>query len=109
MTDAAVTVLESGPEQLVLGLSGEVDLDNVAHVEEALHRAIDNRTGAVTLDFAGLEYIDSAGLRCLFTLAHRLDLLQVGLDARVPARSPVRRAMELSGLDRALRLTVAGA
>ena len=60
--------------------------------------AISNQLTAVTLDLSGLEYIDSAGIRVLFTLANRLTILQIALRLVVPDRSPVRKVIDLSGM-----------
>ena len=99
MTTATVHVEQSGPDRVVLRLTGEIDMENAQVVEAELSRAVSNRAVSVTLDCRELGYLDSAGLRILFTFADRLALLQIGLDMLVPPRSPIRRAIELSGLD----------
>lgn len=50
-------------------MAGEMDMDNAAAVEHQILDAISNQLTAVTLDLSGLDYIDSAGLRVLFTSA----------------------------------------
>ena len=47
---------------------------------------------------SGVAYLDSAGLRVLYTLATRLDLLQIGLEVEAPVGSVARHVIELSGL-----------
>lgn len=98
MTEAEVLSEESEPGRLLVRLDGEVDLENVRRVEKRLAEIITNRAVSVTLDLGGLDYLDSAGLRLLFTLADRLQLLQITLDVVVPLSSPARKAVELSGL-----------
>lgn len=99
MTAAEVDLRHTAPGELLITVSGEIDLDNVAEVERELQATIENTTRSVELDLSGLEYIDSAGLRCLFTLSARLELLQVQLCFRVRRTSPARKAIEISGLD----------
>ena len=47
---------------------------------------------------SGLDYIDSAGLRVLFTLGTRLETLQIALQLLVPSESPIRRVIDLAGV-----------
>ncbi|MCE3555395.1 STAS domain-containing protein [Pseudonocardia sp. RS11V-5] len=98
MTELSVDAREPEPGRWEIALAGEVDLDNAGAVEQRLQDLITNRARSVVLDLGGLTYLDSAGLRTLFTLANRLELLQVGLEIVVPADSPVRKAVQLVGL-----------
>lgn len=84
--------------QVQLVVEGEVDLSNAADVEQALLAAIDNKATAVTIDLTGVGYLDSAGLRIVYTLATRLDLLQIELEVVAPVGSVARHVIELSGL-----------
>jgi anti-anti-sigma factor len=98
MTGATVLV---HPDQssVHIVISGEVDLDNVETVEEQLAAAIPNHLASVSLDLTGLGYVDSAGLRILFALAARLDVLQIELQVIAPVGSLSRRVLELSGFE----------
>lgn len=98
MTTATVVVR---PEDACvrIGISGEIDLENAETVEEQLAAAIPNQTTAVVLELASLEYLDSAGLRVLFALAARLEVLQILLRVDVPPGSPARRVLQLSGFE----------
>ena len=98
MTTATVVVR---PEDACvrIGISGEIDLENAGTVEEQLSAAIPNETTSVVLELASLEYLDSAGLRVLFALAARLEVLQILLRVHVPRGSPARRVLQLSGFE----------
>ncbi|GAY08016.1 STAS domain-containing protein [Pseudonocardia sp. N23] len=98
MTEALVTSRETGGGHVEITLSGEIDLQNADTTERRVNDLVANTTESVTVDLSGLDYLDSAGLRLLFALASRLELLQVRLDLRVPPGSVVRRAVDLSGL-----------
>ncbi|MFD2420981.1 STAS domain-containing protein [Amycolatopsis pigmentata] len=91
-------------EAVDIRLSGEIDLANAAAVQNEINAAIDNHVNAVRVDLSDVTYLDSAGLRILFTLAGRLRTLQTTLELVVPSGSPVRRAVELSGLEPFTRL-----
>jgi anti-sigma B factor antagonist len=100
VTEVGIDAREPEPGRWEIALVGEVDLDNTGYVEQRLQDLITNRARSVVLDIGGLDYLDSAGLRALFTLATRLELLQVKLEIVVPADAPVRKAVELVGLGR---------
>ena len=98
MTDATMTVDHESADTVRIALAGEIDMDNARQVEQTIIGAISNQLTAVTIDLSGLAYIDSAGIRVLFTLANRLTILQVALRLVVPEGSPVRKVIELSGM-----------
>lgn len=86
-------------EAVTIRLSGEIDLANAGVVQNQINAAIDNHVNTVRVDLSEVGYLDSAGLRILFTLAGRLRTLQTTFELIVPSGSPVRRAVELSGLE----------
>jgi anti-anti-sigma factor len=98
VTTANVVVHPDG-STVRIDIGGEIDLENAEIVEEQLSAAIPNETTAVTLGLGGLAYLDSAGLRVLFALAARLDVLQIDLRVDVPPGSLTRRVLQLSGFD----------
>jgi anti-anti-sigma factor len=80
-------------------VSGEIDLANAAAVEDEIHAAITHHPSTVSVDLAGLTYMDSAGIRVLYALASRLHALRIVLELIVPLDAPTRRLIELSGFD----------
>lgn len=97
MTQATVES-HSHDHDVQIDLSGEVDLANASDVEAALRSAVSNHSKTVTLDLTNVEYIDSAGLRIIASLATRLRRSQIELTIVAPPRSPARLVFELSGL-----------
>ena len=61
----------------LLGVVGRVDHRSAGDLEAALAAAI-GRPGAVVLDFAGVEYISSVGLRVLMVAAREMRTRQAG-------------------------------
>ena len=102
MTDASMTVGYDKADTARIALFGEIDMANADEVEQQILGAIGNQLTAVTIDLSGLEYIDSAGLRVLFTLGSRLDVLQITLRLVVPTGSSIRRVIDLSGMGAAI-------
>ena len=98
MTYASVVTSDTS-DGVVIRLSGEIDLENSATVESQLHEAISNKTPSVVLELGDVSYIDSVGMRILFSLAATLDALSIRLTISAPHGSTARRVMELSGLE----------
>ena len=98
MTAARVeTNAENG--SMHIAVSGEIDLANAAAVEDELRDAVSQQPTTVSIDLTDLTYLDSAGIRILFTLASRLKAPRIVLELIVPLDSPTRRLMELSGFE----------
>lgn len=84
-------------------VDGEVDASNCAEVGEVLDRLVTGeRAYDVHLDLAGLEFVDSSGLRVL--LVAQLALQQRGGSLRIVAASrAVERLLDVTGLAAQLR------
>ena len=97
MTARVETRTEDGA--LHIALRGEIDLANAAAVEDQIREAVSHQPETVSVDLTDLTYMDSAGIRILFTLASRLKPLRIILKLIVPLDSPTRRLIELSGFE----------
>lgn len=97
MTLATVTADLDG-DHLSVALAGEIDLSNADDVQNQIIDVTTNQLIHVLVDLSKVDYMDSAGLRMLFTLAARLDVSQIGLELLVPEDSPAREMIELVGL-----------
>jgi anti-anti-sigma factor len=80
-------------------LEGDLDFDATTKHAASLREVTDLRT-QVVLDVAGVRFVDSSGLRFLVDLARRHDG-PVRLEGVQP---PVRRVLEITGLDAVLDL-----
>jgi anti-anti-sigma factor len=107
MTRATVDAAADGPV-VRLVVKGEVDLSNAEDVERAIVAAISNESTGVSLDLTDVGYLDSAGLRILYALAARLEVLQITLEVEAPVGSVARHVIELTGLASAVSLTPSG-
>jgi anti-anti-sigma factor len=97
MTSARVDVSVDGGH-VRIAVAGEVDLANTVVVEEQIVAAITNQVTSVSVDLGEVEYLDSAGMRILFSLASRLAGLQIAFEVVAPVGSAARRLVEVSGL-----------
>jgi anti-sigma B factor antagonist len=77
-----------------LTVSGEID----AHTAPSLAAAIDAAGERVTVDLAGIEFVDSSGLRVLIDAHQRLADQGGGLVIAAPSDA-VTRLFQISGVD----------
>jgi anti-sigma B factor antagonist len=93
----AILAFEFGGDgdKVVIAVSGEVDLLTAPQLEECLLGHADRN---VTLDLAGVRFLDSCGLHALVVARNRLN--ERGYKLRtVNEQDHVRRVIELTGLD----------
>ena len=80
----------------VIHLSGELDVAGSALLEQELDRVtVDHHPRAIVLDFSGLEFMDSTGLRLVVLADARCREHDVRL-ALVPGPEPVHRVFEIT-------------
>ena len=79
-------------EPICLNLSGRIDSNNAAEVEQLLRAQIPESSAAVVLDALALEYISSAGLRVILRLKKNIDDLKI-----VNVNSEVYEILDMTG------------
>jgi anti-anti-sigma factor len=89
---------------VVAGLSGEIDLSNAAEITDALLGGVPNEALGLVIDLSEVSYLDSAGVRMLAELDHRLGWRAQVLRVVAPEASRSRRVLEIAGLERVLSL-----
>ena len=100
MTEELATVRIRARGAIVMAtVEGELDVSNTGGLLEELTRAVQNSTEALLLDLADLEFLDSSGVHMLYDIAERLANRQQRFAVVVPAGSPPRRTIELSGVE----------
>jgi anti-sigma B factor antagonist len=57
--------VDRGAAHTTLSLRGELDMATAPRLDEALEHACAERAGEIVLDLAGLEFIDSSGVRAI--------------------------------------------
>lgn len=99
LREPPVRGLEHRGDALVVLLGGELDLYNAAEVRNVLAEAIDDGTRLIVVDLTEVEFVDSTALGVLLEARSRLGA--EGLALANP-RLEIRRALEVSGIDRHL-------
>jgi anti-anti-sigma factor len=81
---------------LVLTPEGRIDGSNSADFQSAVMERIDEGSESILLDFAGISYISSAGLRAVLILAKKLNQVN-GSFALCSMQQSVQSVFEVSG------------
>jgi anti-anti-sigma factor len=76
--------------------AGRIDTTTSATVEEAIRKAVDQGARDLVVDFTGVDYISSAGLRVFLVLAKRMRDLK-GRLVLCAMPEPVRQVFHLAG------------
>ncbi len=90
-------------DRLVVSVAGEIDLSTATDLQVAVD-ALSPFDRPIALDLSGVGFVDSTGIRALLAINNRAmetigqPLILMG------ARESTRRLVELTGLDRILRL-----
>lgn len=84
--------------QTIVRLKGELDLSNVDYLQDRLAAAIETAPDVV-LDLAGLQYLDSQGLRLIKHLSDKARDCGGKLVVVAPQDSFARQVLEVSNLD----------
>jgi anti-anti-sigma factor len=104
MSDLArVEVDRLGALRLVR-VHGEIDISNARDLAAVIENAVSNGVQGLVLDLSGTRYLDSAAVELLFRLAARLDARRLVMRLVVPADSPIRGVLELTGIPRAVAI-----
>ena len=89
------TPVETTSQATIFSLQGQINSANAAELEAQVVRALDGGVRKVLFDFAGLDYISSAGLRVVLVVAKRLK--QDGLFVLCNMQPHVREVFDISG------------
>lgn len=87
----------------ILTLSGKLDAVSAPTYEQQVSALIETAPGSLILDFAGLDYISSAGLRALLTTTKRIKA-KGGQLYCVNVQGPVEEVFQISGFSTILPL-----
>ena len=88
----------------VVRVEGEIDLANAHDVLDLILGRVSKDTTHVVLDLSATTYLDSSGLAMVFRLAERLRTSRQQLRLVVPDGSPIRAVIELTSVDRVVRV-----
>jgi anti-sigma B factor antagonist len=84
-------------DRVVLELHGELDLAGAPALAREIERAESGDLGVLVLDLAGLEFLDSAGLRVILAAQERANDSSRAF-AVTPGPAQVQRLLEIAGV-----------
>jgi anti-anti-sigma factor len=88
--------VENGAD-CVLTVRGDIDLASASDFETSLRTALDGSPSSITIDLAGLTFIDSSGLRVLVSLTKEAESRGATIELRnVPRHA--QRVLDITGL-----------
>lgn len=88
----------SADQVTLVKVEGEINTLNAAEFQAQIEKIIDANQQNITLDMAGVEYVSSAGLRALFSIAQKV----AGIDCAITLKGvqgAVMEVLEFSGFD----------
>ena len=92
-----MTIHESRQDGVtIIAPQGRIDTTTSSTVEDAIRRVVDGGARDLVVDFAGVDYISSAGLRVLLVLAKRMKDMR-GRLVLCGMPEPVRQVFHLAG------------
>ena len=98
MTDIARVHFDGDAENCVAEISGEIDISNIREIQGLLdEHAAD--TSTLIVDLTDTIFLDSAGVAMLLETSERLRVTRRGFYVVIPSDAPIRRIVELSGLE----------
>ena len=100
--DFAVELIDDGAG-VTVRVVGEVDMETASVLAAQLGRAVDGFPGDVTVDLAGVTFLDSTGLCTLLRARAALIAHDRGLGVAAASRAAAR-IFELAGLQDKFRL-----
>ena len=86
---------------VIARLDGDIDLANTPTVSATILEAVPNDAMGLVIDLTGVRYIDSVGIRMLFTFVRSLHASRQGMAIAVPTDSPVQKLLKITHLDEA--------
>jgi anti-sigma B factor antagonist len=93
---------------VIARLEGDIDLANTPTLSTTILEAIPNDALGLVVDLTAVRYIDSVGIRMLFTFVRSLHASRQGMAVVVQPDSPVRKLLKITHFDEAtaLRTTI---
>lgn len=83
----------------------DVAMENARAIHDELEAAISNASEGLVLDLAETRFLDSAGIDMIFELREQLANRRQRLALVAPETAPLRRVLELTGVEKAVIVT----
>jgi anti-anti-sigma factor len=94
--------IDQRDDVVIARLEGDIDLANTPTLSATILEAVTNDAVGLVVDLSDVRYIDSVGIRMLFTFVRSLNDSRQGMAIAVPPESPVRKLLKITHLDEAV-------
>ena len=88
----------------VARFEGEIDLANAPMVSAQILAGVPNDAIGLVIDLSAVEYIDSVGLRMLFSVVRSLQASRQAVAIALEHASPIRKLLKMTAVDEAIVL-----
>ncbi len=92
------TIIENSEKKALVSFAGELDTAAVKNLNTALEPLLADAGKEITLDFNGLEYISSAGMRVLLAL-NKSAVEKGGKVIIIGMKEDIKQIFQLTGFD----------
>ena len=82
---------------VVAAIKGEIDISNARGLERSIVNELHADVTGLVVDLTGLVFLDGSGVHLLYALSDKTDDRGMAFALVLPASSPPRRVLELSG------------
>ncbi len=108
MSGRGIEIEQQQDDVVIVRLEGDIDLANTPTLSATILEAIPNDAAGLVVDLNAVRYIDSVGIRMLFTFVRQLHASRQGMAVVVQPDSPVRKLLKITHFDEAtaLRATI---
>jgi len=96
MTEIAIVTLDQFPNYDLMSVAGEIDLSNAPDLLDRARLSL-HRAAAFVLDLSAIQFLDSAGIRLLDSIA--IESAEMGNRFVVVGNPVVGRLIEVAGLE----------
>jgi anti-anti-sigma factor len=89
---------------VVARVEGEIDLANAPMISTQILGAVPNDAIGLVIDLSSVQYIDSVGIRMLFSVIRSLEATRQSVAISLDQGSPIRKLLKMTALDEAILL-----
>ena len=93
--------MQDDGHRLVVAAAGEIDIASADELREVLAGAVSSGAAEIWLDLSDVEFMDSTGVTAIVDARCNLDGRRFAL---ICPDGPVRRVIEIAGIDRAIAI-----
>ena len=88
----------------VARFEGEIDLANAPMISTQILAGVPNDAIGLVIDLSAVDYIDSVGLRMLFSVVRSLQASRQAVAIALEQASPIRKLLKMTAVDEATLL-----